>query len=136
MSVQFSSNLEAIKNRLETEAKKRVFEAANEIRNETLSTLSGNRSGRVYRVPGTQRTYVASAPGEAPAVQFGDLRRSIAVAQPVVENQIVLCKVGSDLEKAPMLELGTRKIKPRPFFVVSAKRAETRVKAIMNERWF
>jgi len=46
-------------------------------------TLMGNlsnaksRKGRTYRIPGTSRTYTASAPGEYPALRLGDLRSSV-----------------------------------------------------------
>jgi hypothetical protein len=52
----------------------RSYLASNELRTAALSVLSGQRSGRVYRVPGTSRFYRASAPGEAPAVRKGALR--------------------------------------------------------------
>lgn len=40
-------------------------------------TLTGRRTGRRYRIPGTKVTYRASAPGEPPAVMRGWLRKSI-----------------------------------------------------------
>lgn len=48
------SNLGAIVADLEREAKKRTFAAANVVRTEWLRILSGSRSGRIYRIPGTQ----------------------------------------------------------------------------------
>ncbi|MCL6597945.1 MAG: hypothetical protein K6T81_04325 [Alicyclobacillus macrosporangiidus] len=54
----------------------RAYPASNELRNAAMYVLRGQRSGRVYRVPGTKRTYTASAPGEPPAVRTGTLRAS------------------------------------------------------------
>ena len=54
---------------------------------EVKQTLTGTRSGRTYRVPLTKggtgaRLHVASAPGEPPAVLFGNLRNSIGHTGP------------------------------------------------------
>lgn len=50
-------------------------------------TLTGARNGRVYYITkgsrkGTLAPHVASAPGEPPAVMFGDLRRSVVPTSP------------------------------------------------------
>jgi hypothetical protein len=131
-TIKFQSNLTAITKEIERELMTRAFDAANEIRNEWITVLSGNRSGRTYRIPGTKRTYVASAPGEAPAVQFGDLRRSIFAVPAKLESGVIISKVGSTLEKALILELGTRKMRPRPHASVAWKNADARVKAILS----
>ena len=52
----------------------RAYRASNELRNSALTILRGQRSGRVYRVPGTKRFYTASAPGEPPATRTGAFR--------------------------------------------------------------
>ena len=54
----------------------RAYSASNELRNASQHVLRGQRSGRTYRVPGTKKTYQASAPGEAPAVRTGAFRLS------------------------------------------------------------
>lgn len=133
MAIQFAENLAAIVAHLELEAKRKVLMARNELRNEWLSVLSGSRSGRTYRIPGTRRTYTASAPGEAPAVRFGDLRRSIKITEPVKDGNDIKCYVGSDLIKALHLELGTRKMRPRPHFRVAVENSADARRAIMNE---
>lgn len=43
--------------------------------NASLYVLRGKRSGKVYRVPNTGKTYRASAPGEPPAVRSGTSQR-------------------------------------------------------------
>jgi hypothetical protein len=58
-----------------------IFEAGTVVSNRIKTRLTGQRSGRVYRVPETStRTYTASAPGESPASVTGALRNSIAVS--------------------------------------------------------
>jgi phage gpG-like protein len=83
------------------------------------------KSGHIYRVGKTPtkaqkargatfREHQASAPGEAPAIDTGALRRSVT-------HQIVKegwaryrAKIGSKLPYAAYLEFGTRYIEPRP----------------------
>lgn len=82
------------------EAVSRAKRSANAMRNAELNVLSGQRSGKVYKKPGTYgksrskatrgligeyghqlkggQLYRASAPGEAPARRTGDLRKSFA----------------------------------------------------------
>lgn len=74
-----------------------------------IKELTGSRSGRTYRISGTNRTYQASAPNEPPASRTGDLRTSYRFQ--VTDNY---AEIGSPLEYAPYLEYGTRKMSPRP----------------------
>ena len=46
-----------------------------------IGSMTGQKSGRVYKIPGTDRTYQASAPGQAPAAPTGFLRNSITVGR-------------------------------------------------------
>jgi hypothetical protein len=114
---------------------KRMWLAANEVRNETVERLSGERSGRTYKVPGTQVTYTASAPGEPPAVATSDLRQSIKVAVDDKSGRL-LGSIGSDLDKSLWLEKGTSQMLPRPFLEPSFRSAQARVKEIMGGKWF
>ncbi len=118
--------------KIDNTAKDRMAQAVDEVRNTTLNTLSGQRSGRIYRVPGTQRYYTASAPGEPPAVQLGDLRRSVKTE---VEQEGMVGFVGTDLLKGPMLEFGTRHIAPRPWLRISFEKSLDKVKEIFTRNW-
>jgi hypothetical protein len=97
--------------------------------------LSGQRTGRRYRVPGTRAaTYVASRPGEPPAVLFGHLRNSIGHTKPVRRGNTVSGAVGTSLSRdrganrkalpyARRLEFGDPpgtpgRIAPRPYLRV------------------
>jgi hypothetical protein len=53
--VLLTSNVPTVEAALEAEMGKRVLEACQAVRNETLQVLSGPRSGRFYRIPGTHR---------------------------------------------------------------------------------
>lgn len=76
--------------------------------NEIKLTLSQPGTGRVYG------NHQASAPGEPPAVDTGQLRNSIT-ADTGQDEIGPYVDVGSSLEKAAYLEFGTSTIDPRPF---------------------
>lgn len=61
--------------RIKGQMSSRSVRATNELMNAKNLTLRGKRSGRRYRVPNTRRHYIASAPGEVPAVRTGQFRR-------------------------------------------------------------
>lgn len=127
---------EAVK-KMNNTAEARMHESVNLVRNTVLETLSGSRSGRIYRVPGTKRDYVASAPGEPPAVMLADLRKSIKGG--VEKNKgKVIGFVGTDLFKGPILEFGTHdnRIEPRPWLRTSFEKASDGIKEIMMRVWF
>jgi hypothetical protein len=62
--------------------------------------------------------HVSSAPGQAPAIQFGDLLNSIHT-QMERSAGVATSYVYSDLERAAWLELGTGRIAPRPAWTVA-----------------
>jgi hypothetical protein len=84
-------------------------------------------SGRIYRARGTKHVkHQASAPGESPAVDLGELRANVACAY-VVEGGKHVLKLGvkqeSMVERAAALEFGSskRNIRRRPAFVPIAR---------------
>jgi len=95
-------------------------------------TLTGQRSGQEYKVSKTGRTHIASAPGEAPAVLSGDLRASITTAASPTKK--ALYYVGSDKEYAVHLEMGTKYIAPRPFFVDTIKQVLAAIRGELTKR--
>ena len=115
---------------IEQKAKQRGFQAANVLTNEVKKVLSGQRSGRIYKVKKTGGkskksgvVYTASAPGEPPAVRFGTLRTSFkrrTYAEQNGKELIVHTITESDLQVngyllGDLLENGTKKIAPRPY---------------------
>lgn len=116
-------------------ASKKMLAAVNEVRSTVLETLSGTRTGRTYKVPGTNRTYTASAPGEAPAQATAELRQSIGTS---IESEPggSVGKVGTNKIQGKMMEFGTRNVAPRPWLRKSFEKAEGKVRAILGGRWF
>jgi len=54
-----------------------------------IASMTGPKSGRRYKIPFTQTTYRASAPGEAPAAPTGALRTSILIS-PVNDYEYII----------------------------------------------
>ena len=137
IEIRFEERIgEAVKKMNDT-SEARMLESVNLVRNTVLETLSGSRSGRIYRVPGTKRDYVASAPGEPPAVQVADLRKSIKGGVEKGEGR-VMGFVGTDLPKGVWLEFGTHdnRIEPRPWLRPSFEKASDGIKEIITRTWF
>lgn len=120
---------------IEQKAKQRGYQAANILTNEVKKVLSGQRSGRVYKVNKTGAkpkkrksqkggvTYTASAPGEPPALRFGTLQKSFkrrTYGDKIGNNLVIHAITESDLQVngyllGDLLENGTKRIAPRPF---------------------
>lgn len=120
---------------IEDAAAKRMLEAVNEIRNITLVTLSGPRSGRTYKVPGTRRTYTASSPGKPPASRTGELRGSVKI-EIRSSGKKLTGLVGTEKKYGPMLEFGTKNMKARPWLKPSFERAIPKLREIFGGKWF
>lgn len=88
--------------------RKVVRETALAIETDAKRRMQGPKSGRIYRRGG--KLHVASAPGEAPAIDTGLLIDSI---QTTHEGLTSWVNVFSDYGRN--LELGTHQIAPRPF---------------------
>lgn len=88
-----------------------VVAATANIRERIVGSMGGAKSGRMYG------THQASAPGEAPAILFGQLSSSIDTELISATHGLVF----SSDEKAPLLEFGTTTIEPRPSFGPAAE---------------
>lgn len=118
------------------EVKSRAFRASNELRNSSLTILRGQRSGRIYRRPFASGHYTASAPGEAPAVRSGDLRRSWRQktgSEKTSQGLTVTPAITTDIKYAPWLDDGTDRMAPRPYKDAIIEDAKPKIKAIYSE---
>ena len=125
-------------------AKFAVEEAARRVRGAVVEKLSGQRSGKIYRVPRTGVLYQASAPGEPPAVMLENLKKNINSSNAIVEGNTVRAEVGVDLEVVPYakrLEFGgysttkqggTVYIAPRPYLRPTFFEQEANVDALLR----
>lgn len=87
-----------------------IAETALAIKAEVVARIQrGPATGRIYKKTKPKRTHQASAPGEAPMTDLGDLAGS-------VDDDIspMAATVGSRLAYAAYLEHGTRRMAARP----------------------
>lgn len=88
-----------------------VATVANVVRNEAIdSIISGPKTGAVYTRRGV--THQASAPGEPPANDLGNLQNSITVR---LFPNILAATVNSAAAYSAALEFGTVRMEPRPY---------------------
>ena len=126
---------------VQKEVSQRTYRASNELRNASLYVLRGKRSGKVYRVPNTGKTYKASAPGEPPAVRTGAFRLSWGTHVHVEKKGVHFRAVAAIESKeraggrllGEMLENGTGRMKPRPYKQAVIDRAMPKVKALYQK---
>lgn len=126
---------------VQKEVSQRAYRASNELRNASLHVLRGKRSGKVYRVPNTAKTYKASAPGEPPAVRTGVFRNSWGTHVHVEKKGVHFRAVSSIESKemaggrllGEMLENGTGRMKPRPYKQAIIDKALPKVKELYKK---
>ena len=130
-----------------TWTRKRIIEAAllYETAIKQLMKKGGRtESGFAELKPGTKRTMVdaksgakvkkvgsfRSAPGEVPRVQTGRLRRSITSW---FHPKFAIARVGTNVKYGKWLEIGTRKMKPRPFMRPALALVRNKIKALFQK---
>ena len=139
---------------IQQKAGQRGYQAANVLTNEVKKVLSGQRSGRTYKVNKTGGkskrksrkggiVYTASAPGEPPALRFGTLQKSFkrrTYAEQNGKELIVHAITESDLQVngyllGDLLENGTKRIAPRPFKQKTIEAALPKVIQIFQKQY-
>lgn len=160
----FQAITEEITSQIRTQMEGRSYKAANELRNSALQVLKGQRSGRVYKLPGTHgkrqskatkqlmpeygkklrggQLYRASAPGEPPAVRFGHYRLSWQPEAHVVYGSYI-SRITSDARTddgrhllGEILEEGTARMAPRPHHDRILEHAEPKIFRIYDAAYF
>ena len=92
-----------------------------QIRNEAIKSIqTGSKSGIVYQKYNPRREHRASAPGQAPASDTGNLASKIIVKQKS-RNRI---NVESNANYSAYLEYGTSKMQPRPFMLPAFEKSK------------
>ena len=136
MRFSLQSFRKKIQEKLETKAKQRSYEAANILRAHLLESLGNQpaRTGRKYKIPGTNQTYTASAPGEYPALREGHLRASIGNAPIKAEKvgDVIRAEITVGVPKhGQILEAGLR-----PWFSKAAEEKRDEMEKVLRKRWF
>lgn len=144
-NVEFERAVGIILNQISDQMASRGYRVANEMRNAVITTLKGQGSGRIYRVPGTKRFYQASAPGEVPAVRTGIYRLSwkpSTYATGIGGTTTVVSQVESNYRVrgghvlGDLLEGGTSRMAPRPHVDKITEKSEKEAMRIYNEPYF
>jgi hypothetical protein len=140
-SLVFEQDWLRMKDNLKLQIESRGYRVSNEMRNAVMTTLKGQRSGRIYRVPMTKRYYQASAPGEAPAVRTGIYRMSWKPSTYATEMSgelMVISQVDTSYRVGghvlgELLEKGTSRMAPRPHVDLISEKAEKQAMRIYRE---
>lgn len=112
------------------------------VRNEIVTEMDPGpaRTGKTYKVPGTSKTHVASAPGQPPAIREGIYRDSWQSTPPVDQGGVVRAAVVNSVmvgeaDQYPLgllLEDGTYKMRPRPHIRIALVKARSKIQALLN----
>lgn len=133
--VKLDSSRSEVKRRIDGNVRDNLLRAVMEWHNSLVGdVLVGMRRGRKYPVPGTGRTYTASAPGEPPAVRLGHLRNSYRFRVVGVPGREV-GEVGSPLDYALELERGGRGVAPRPHVRPAYEKRKRAILDALSRRW-
>ncbi len=93
-------------------------------RDAKVSIDRGSKTGRVYEKTNPRRTHRASAPGEAPATDLGNLVRNITF---VVDSDGLGASVESRGSYSRALEFGTTRMAARPFLFPAFEKNKKRI---------
>lgn len=96
------------------------------IERETKALLEGSRTGHTYTFRSV--THQASAPGEPPAVDTGNLKNSLRVLE-VTDDY---ASFGTSADCAAYLEFGTRHMGARPYLRPAAENSTEDVERVMT----
>ena len=108
--------------------KRRVFKTTKDEEGNKTKTFTGQ-----YKEFTRKSKHRASAPGEAPAIDTGNLVNSINTTLDNSDKKKVFAIVYTGVEYAPWLEFGTGRISPRPFFRPAVDENLDKIKKIMRE---
>ena len=122
---------DTLKKDLETPFREVIAGGAQLIRGQAIRSIqTGPKSGRIYEKYNPRRTHQASAPGQAPASDTGNLVSQIIV-RPKNPDEVA---VESNALYSSFLEFGTSKMLARPFLFPATERSRPKiVQAVFNK---
>ena len=124
------SQLENLDKQLEPDFQEIVKGGAQLIRGEAIKSIqTGAKSGVMYQMYNPRREHRASAPGQAPASDTGNLVSKIIVRQKSRD----VTSVQSNANYSAFLEYGTSKMQPRPFMLPAFEKSKKPIiNAVLN----
>ena len=115
------SQLENLDKQLEPDFQEIVKGGAQLIRGEAIKSIqTGAKSGVMYQMYNPRREHRASAPGQAPASDTGNLVSKIIVKQKTRN----ITNVESNANYSAFLEYGTSKMEARPFMLPAFEKSK------------
>lgn len=108
----------------------RADRGLNIMRNAALIVLGQDGSGRTYRRGG--RVQVASAPGQPPAPDYGNLRRNWQRRRYITGKVRITLEIKSRMFYAGFLEHGTRRMAARPYHDRIKQKALPEIQALYS----
>ena len=130
MGITYTSKIPQFKIEMNRVKNLKIKQGLDMVRNDLIVGLSGSRTGRQYRKPGTQRFYTASSSSELPATVTGQLKRSYRPA--IVRDGLGV--LGSDLDYAAILESKDSK-SSRPHLIVTFLKLTPKLDRLFKEKW-
>jgi hypothetical protein len=126
------SNTKGLLTKIRTQIRNNVGAAAVHMQREFKIAVNNKGSGRIYITKKGRKkakAHQASAPGDPPAKELGDLGRSIQVDR--TEIQSLKARVGTPFEYGFFLEYGTSRMAARPWFTPTIRTQQDAIAAIM-----
>ena len=125
------SQLKTLQKDLEPDFQEVVKGGGQLIRGEAIKSIqSGAKSGIVYEKYNPRRTHRASAPGQAPASDTGNLVSKITIRQDGKDKT----NVESNADYSAFLEYGTSKMEPRPFMFPAFEKSRKPIEQAVFKR--
>lgn len=142
----FKSNRREVNQFLSGTATKKVSQIGTEVTNHIKQEMRKKKSGEEYPIPGTgstgangrtepgsQKTYIASSPGEYPAIRTGQLRSGTQF-RVTNENDGVSVSIGTDVLQGVILEGTEENPGIRPWLSKALEELEPRISQVL-EKW-
>ena len=125
------AKLKNLEKDLEPDFQEVVKGGAQQIRGEAIKSIqTGAKSGIVYEKYNPRRTHRASAPGQAPASDTGNLVSKITIRQDGKDKT----NVESNADYSAFLEYGTSKMEPRPFLFPAFEKSRKPIEKAVFKR--
>ena len=123
-------NLRLLQNGLDKELTNVLRGGGQLIRGEAIRSIQTvPKSGRTYEKYNPRRTHKASAPGQAPASDTGNL---VSQIMSVADGKNTL--VESRAEYSKFLEFGTSKMLPRPFLFPASEKSTKKIVQVLIQK--
>lgn len=109
MSFTLTSKIPQLNAELKRRASALVVKTAGRIETTAKLSFADSKTGRTYQKKG--KTHIAAAPGEAPAIDSGQLANFVQSEQTGDASAVV----GTNVEHGMHTEFGTSRMEPRPW---------------------